>query len=628
MPRSRRLLLSVVTILFLFAAKQRAVRAPETGPLDQPLRDRFTFSEPKKIVTRHLSLDLTIDFPTRTLHGTARLDVENLAGTPDLILDTERLSIEHVSVDGFNAIWSQGAEGPYGAPLDIHILPGAGTHVVTIDYTTSPFASGLNWNTAAQSFGRVQPYLYSLNEPTGARSWIPIQDTPAMRLTYDATLHVPPTHLAIMTAPDNPHETNASGVYHFEMAQTIPAYLIAIAVGRLEFHAFDERTGVYAEPELMPDAIRELQYMPAMLAAAERILGPFPFPRHDVVLMPPTFVAGGMEHPMINFISPLSAVSGNRPANPEAKSLLAHELAHAWAGDATTLSTWDDIWLNEGITSYLTLRILEEMGAGERAELAYFIDRINYESFVHAVAATQSTKLHDALGNPWTGFGTTSYTKGELFLRTLEDTLGRATLDAFLRDYFAARAFQWTDDRNFVAMLRARIGDERWINAQVTDWIYFNGIPSNDTAPTHSALYDRVVNRVNAFAAGGALNVQGWTDTETDLFIQLLPISTFHSRASTLDAALGLSLRETPPLSFLTKSINSGYTPANAAVERVLMHGGPNNWIVSIYAALASTSSGRQRAIDLFNRTRDRYHPNVVTQIQQILAQSASANAA
>jgi leukotriene-A4 hydrolase len=624
----RRVLLSILTVFFLFGARQRVVRPPETAPLDHALHDRFSFSEPLKIAASHVSLDLTVDFPSQTIHGTATLDFDNLAATSTLILDTEQLSISRVTLDdGGNATWSKGGDGLFGAPLAIAIKPA--TRAVTIEYTTSPFASGLNWNTAAQSYGRQQPYLYSLNEPTSARSWIPIQDTPALRVTYDATVHVPATHLALMTAGNNPRTRNAIGVYRFDMTQPIPSYLISLAAGRLEYHAFDERTGVYAEPELMTAAAWDLQYMPAMLAAAERILGPFPFPRHDVLLMPPTFVVGGMEHPMLNFINPFSAVSGNHLPTPEPRSLLAHELAHSWAGDATTLSTWDDIWLNEGITSYLTLRILEEMGLGDRVEYGYFVDRINYESYVRGTSNPHNTILHDRIEFPWNGFGTTAYTKGELFLRTLEDRLGRATLDTFLRDYFTRRAFHWTDDRNFVAGLRDAAGQNAILDAQVIEWIYFSGLPSNITAPTTSSLYTRVLNRVNAYTATSNLNAQGWTETETDLFIQLLPFATFRLRAAQVDAALGLSFRETPPLAFLTRSISADYGPGYAAVERVLMHGGPNSWIAPIYNALIATPAGRARAIDLFARTRDRYHPSVARQIEQLLGQTAAhANAA
>ena len=78
--------------------------------------------------------------------------------------------------------------------------------------------------------------------------------------------------------------TTADGIYRFEMPHPIPTYLIALAVGRLEFKSIDSRTGVYAEPELLADGAWDLQYLPAMMAAAERIMGPYPFERYDVLL--------------------------------------------------------------------------------------------------------------------------------------------------------------------------------------------------------------------------------------------------------------------------------------------------------------------------------------------------------
>ncbi len=597
---------------------------PIAPTLDEPLRDVFSYSDPLNVTTRHLALDLTVDFDARRLRGTATLEIENPGRMRTLTLDTENLHVVRVTRDGGTpAAFSVGVSGDFGAPLDIAIEPE--TRSVTIEYENSPSASGRFWNSAAQSYGRVRPYLYSLNEPTGARSWIPIQDTPAVRMTYEATIRVPAGSLALMSAGDNPRAANDSGIYTFTMNQTIPAYLIAIAVGRLEYHPFDARTGVYAEPEMLDDAVWELQYLPAMLAAAEEILGPHPFPRHDLLLMPPTYIVGGMEHPMLNFINPFSVVSGNHPANPEPKSLIAHELAHSWAGDSTTLSTWEDVWLNEGITSYLTLRILEEMSGYERAELSYFLDRRGYENTVSNTNDPTSTILHHRPKYPGNAFSSTAYTKGELFLRTLEDRLGRATLDAFLRDYFSDFAFRWADDRNFVAKLIEHAGNEAVVAARVTEWIYSPGLPSNITAPTSSALYNRVQSRVNAFAAGGSLNTQGWTELETELFLQILPVSTFRSRISTIDTRLGLSFRTTPPILFVLNSIYANYTPANAAIERVLMRGGPNSWIPAIYAALASTPAGRQRASEIFSHARERYHPNVAAQVQDILTQSMSA---
>src|SRR6185503_14813560 len=137
------------------SARQRAVRPPETAPLDQPLRDRFSYSRPLEVATRHLSLDLTVDFSAQRMRGSATLEIENLTGTRDLVLDTERLAVTRITLDGGEtADWSKGDEGTFGAPLTIRIAPS--TRFVTIEYSSSPFASGLEWNTDAQSYGRVQ----------------------------------------------------------------------------------------------------------------------------------------------------------------------------------------------------------------------------------------------------------------------------------------------------------------------------------------------------------------------------------------------------------------------------------------------------------------------------------------
>ncbi|HET8798234.1 MAG TPA: M1 family aminopeptidase/hydrolase [Thermoanaerobaculia bacterium] len=622
MPR-RRLALGITvfllcTALDAAALRQRSVRHPSFSELDVAPADVFSFSEPSKIRVSHVSLDLTVDFDARRLHGSATLDLNNFSGTRTLVLDTNDLAIAKITLDGaIPATWSYGASTVDGDALRIDITPS--TRRVTIEYATSPDASGLYWNTAMQSYGRRRPYLYSLNEPNDARSWIPTQDTPTVRMTYDATLRVPPDLVALMSAENNPQSVSASGLYTFRMPRAIPAYLIALAVGRLEFRAFDARTGVYAEPELIEDAAWELQYLPEMLAVAEGIAGPLPFVRHDVLMMPPTFVVGGMEHPMLNFISPFSVLTGNHPAQPDPRNLIAHELAHSWAGDSTTLASWEDIWLNEGITSYLALRILEVMQGRERSELAFFLDRRDYAGYAQQVQDKSATILHRPVPHAAFGFNFTGYTKGELFLRTLEDRIGRASFDAFLRAYFAAFSYRWIDHRNFLAFLRASVPvDESALRLE--EWIYGTGLPSNVTAPASSTFYARVQQRANAFNAGtpvAQLNPQNWSEPEADLFLQLIALSS--SRMAELDAAFGLSLRVTPPLVWLGAAATHNYTPGLPAVERALLRGGPNSWILNLYRALSTTSSGRTRALDIFQRSRDRYADYVEAQVESIL---------
>jgi leukotriene-A4 hydrolase len=618
----RRISLVLFTFVFLVAAKQRAVRHPAGWPLTEAPKDTFSQSQPAQVTTEHISLDLTVDFEQRRLRGTATLDIENLTGTNTLTLDTWQLDVTSVTLDGGTpATWSYGTTTPFSRPMNITI--GANTDLVTIAYSTSSTAPGLYWNTAAQSFGRVQPYLYTLNEPVQARTWIPSQDTPTVRLTYDATIRVPRGMLALMSANDNATAANDTGVYTFRMNYHIPIYLVALAVGRLEFRALSDRTGVYAEPELIEDAAWELQYMPRMMTAAEEIAGPFPFSRHDVLFMPPTFIVGGMEHPMLNFVSP-AIITGNHPPDPLPSTLIAHELAHSWAGDSTTLANWNDVWLNEGITSYLTHRIIEKMSGVERAELGWVNDRANYTNY--AQSATTATILHRNVTHPSEGFGATGYTKGALFIKTLEDRIGRPTFDRFLRRYFQTFAFRWVDHENFLAFLRheALTGNPA-LEAQLRldEWLYHAGLPSNLTAPTSSTLLMRVQQRAQAFAGGThitALAPQTWTQLELEQFLIHAPQQAVRSRMAELDAAFGLSARNLPPSSWLMHTIHAQYQPGMAAVERALMRGGSNSSIVNLYRALEAVN--RAKAIEIFNRARDRYDDDVEAEVLSILGLS------
>ena len=618
-------------VFFLVAARERAVRV---APPDIAPQDIFSSAEPAFVTTRHISLDLTVDFETRTLRGSARLDIVNLSGTNRLVLDTDRLTIDRITLDaGEPTLYSTGDETRLGAPLTIAIKPS--TRSVTIEYSTMEDAAGLEWNTAAQSFGRQLPYLYSQNESIYARSWIPSQDTPSVRSTYDATIRVPPGFLALMSA-ENPTATNESGVYTFRMPQSVPAYLIALAVGRLEFRPLSSRTGVYAEPELVDDAARELQYVPAMLDAAEAIAGPYRFERYDILLMPPTYILGGMEHPRLNFLNPFSIVTQNRDQQPVPASLVAHELAHSWAGDLLTLATWSDAWFNEGVTTYLENRIMEKV-AGERyAEYQAFISGRGYADYARQPAARPRTILHRPLSlevHPDAVFDSTSYVKGSLFLSTLERELGRPTLDAVIKELFTRYAFQWVDDRRFVAVLRdiATKGDGV-LEARIglDEWLYQPGLPANASYPQRADLYEEVGGQAARFHGGvaaGQLATSGWTRVEFGLFLDLVaqPAS---QRMPELDAQFGFSAMTAPPTAWLRLVARTNYAAGRPALERVLMRGGPNGTILQLYAELVTTSSGRSLAAEIFSRAGSRYNDHIRQQVERLLSARSAAAAA
>jgi hypothetical protein len=443
-------------------------------------------------------------------------------------------------------------------------------------------------------------------------------------MTYEATIRVPPGLMALMSAR-NPTETSPDGAYRFEMPYPIPPYLIALAVGRVEFHPLDARTGFYAEPPFVGDAARELQYIPEMLRIAEDLLGPYPFERYDVLLAPPGYAAGGMENPMLNFLGVLGVISGDDEEPPPPNYVVAHEMAHSWAGDLATCATWNDTWLNEGFATYYGHRLMGEMLGPERYELGFYFERDSFAGYDGSVIDRNQTILHrqfkkdDALSV----FNATSYSKGGIFLQTLETRMGRANYDAMIRRWFGRHHFTWVDERAFIDELAMTPGvDEEAL--KVADWIYGTGLPSNSTAPTHAAIWDRVAAQAARFRAGtkaSSLDTAGWTNYELDLFLWQVT-DRIAPRIAELDAKFGVSQLESPSVHWFLGVARTRYAPAMPMFERYLLLGGFN--VIPIYQALAESASGKTWARQFYEKARPNYVPNIRANVDQILGVSGA----
>src|SRR5690606_28522152 len=320
--------------------------------------DPHSFTNAAAFRTTHIALDLTADFSRKRLVGHVDLTLDRLdEDARELVLDTRDLTVRSVELRGADRSPLQfrldKPDPILGSALRIAMPAGDETLVVSIEYETSPNASGLQWLEPAQTAGGKHPYLYSQSQAIHARSWIPLQDTPAIRTTYEARIRTPRELLAVMSAR-NDVKTERDGDYSFRMPQPIPSYLIALGIGDLAFKPIGSRTGVFAEPATIEAAAYEFADTEAMLEACEKLFGPYRWERYDLLILPPSFMWGGMENPRLTFLTP-TVISGDRSL----VALIAHELAHSWSGNLVTNANWNSVWLNEGFTVYLERRIIE-----------------------------------------------------------------------------------------------------------------------------------------------------------------------------------------------------------------------------------------------------------------------------
>jgi leukotriene-A4 hydrolase len=592
-------------------------------------RDIHSFARPDEARVTHVSVDLRADFAAHTLAGTATLDVQAAPGAREIVLDTRDLTIQQVTDGGGNALrWALGAaDSVLGVPLTVQ-LP-QGTRRIAIQYRTSPQAGALQWLTPEQTGGKQQPFLFSQGQAILTRTWIPTQDSPGIRQTYDARIVVPAPLTAVMSADMlTPQGEPADGgrAFRFRLDTPIPPYLIALAVGDLAFRATGPRTGVWAEPGTLERASYELAELEQFVDAAEALYGPYRWGRYDVLVLPPSFPFGGMENPRLTFATP-TILAGDRSL----VSLVAHELAHSWSGNLVTNATWSDFWLNEGFTTYFENRIMERLYGAERAAMLANLGWQEMQAEIEAVGGMNApdSRLHiDLAGrDPDAGMTEIPYEKGATFLRTIEAAVGRERWDAYLRSYFDRHAFQPMTTERFLDDLRANLvrGDaalEQRLMLQ--EWVYGTGVPSN-AVRRESDAFARVEAQAARFAAGtpaAQLETSRWSTQEWQHFLGALPRGMREAQLADLDRAFRLSEQGNSEIlyAWLQIAVQHRYQPPVPALERFLTGQGRRKFVRPLFASLMEQGEwGQSLARRIYAVARPGYHPVTANSVDEVV---------
>ncbi len=605
--------------------RQAAVPAPIlTTP---EARDVWTHARPEIARVTHVALDLSVDFATRTLKGTATLDLLTAPGAKEIVLDDDGLAIARIT-DGAGrplAYTVGKAEGEIGAPLTVTLN---GARRIVVHYATAPGASALQWLDPALTAGKKKPYLFSQGQPINNRSWIPTQDSPGIRQTWEATLTVPADLVAVMSGE---RIDGAKGVpagegrhrFRFRMDRPVPPYLIAMAIGDLAFKPVGPRAGVWTEPAMLDAAAAEVADVEKMIDAAQALYGPYRWGRYDMLVLPPSFPYGGMENPTLTFLTP-TIITGDK-SNVD---VVAHELAHSWSGNLVTNATWSDSWLNEGFTTYFENRIMEAVYGKERAATDADLewDGLKKDVADAGGAAAPTTRLH---GDPGATFGQLDYFKGSTFLRTIEQTVGRARWDVYLRGYFDRHAFQPQTTAGFLADLRAHlIRGDRVLEEklQLDRWAYQPGVPENAVHVQSATLkaIDAQLAAINAGGPAAAVDPKGWSTQQWLRFLNGIDRRQTPARLKELDETLGLSASTNAYVlsAWGELVIANRYDPAIPAVERLVGSVGRGLLIYPIYKDLVAQGDwGKPIAQRLYAKYKAGYHPNVVAGVARILGQ-------
>ncbi|MFQ3249497.1 MAG: leukotriene-A4 hydrolase [Glaciecola sp.] len=578
-------------------------------------KDYHSYANPEQVLVTHLNLDLTADFIAKKLVGRVQVDVKRqVENANELILDTRELNILSVTSNGNPVSFDlKPADENLGAALHINLPDDA--EKLTINYETSPSASGAQWLTPAQTAGKKHPFLFTQAQAVHARSFIPLQDSPQVRVTYNATIRTPKELLAVMSASNDP-DTERDGVYEFNMPQPIPSYLIALAIGDLQFKAMGERTGVYAEPSVLASAAAEFEDTESMLIATENKYGPYSWDRYDLLILPPSFPFGGMENPRLSFITP-TVIAGDKSL----VSLIAHELAHSWSGNTVTNATWRDLWLNEGFTTYLTYRIMEMIYGEDRYNMEAVLGYQDLQADIASLEPNDQILAIDLRGrNPDDVFSNIPYEKGALFLREIEHKIGRDNFDKFLLSYFERFSFKSITTDQFIAYLDETLLKEyadKLDKARIQQWIFEPGIPEGAPVPDSDAFV-KVDSARAAWLAGesraNSIKTDDWTVHQWLYFLNNMPEQLHEKQLNELDKVFSLTASKNNEIahSWLMIAVRNEYKPAYERLYEYLTSIGRNKLVKPLYRELSKTPDGKAFAKKAFEEAKPGYHPLTV----------------
>ncbi|BEP14734.1 M1 family metallopeptidase [Acidothermaceae bacterium B102] len=565
--------------------------------------DPHSYWDASQPVVTHLDWAVAVDFSRRVLDCTAVLSIEG-AGVLDL--DTRNLDIASVTAlpEAVPVPYEMGTvDAVLGQRLRLVVPPG--TLALRIVYATRPESTALQWLEPAQTADGTHSFVYSQCQTIHARSMVPVPDSPSARITVHATFDVPEGYTAVMAG--TPGQISHGGRrFSYDVTQSIPAYLLAFAVGALVSERIGPRSLVWAEPSMLASAAWEFAEVETILQAAESVMGDFPWQRADLIVMPPSYPYGGMENPQLIYLTP-TLVTGDRSL----VNVLSHEVIHHWTGDMVTCASLEHFWLNEGFTVFGERKVTELLEGREVAELQAAIGRDALDDDLRYLQDTPeltSLRLHLEGVHPDVSSSWVALEKGNLFLRAIEESVGEQRFAAFLRDYLDRFRFRSLTGEEFVAFAEAELPGA----VDYEEWLHGTGLPDG-TPVSRSRLLDRIRSLGNTLPEAALAG--SWGATEWQVYLGQLQSPVDTDLLSALDDAYSLTAsRNSDVLAiWLHLGLLSGYGPAVPASVGLLATVGRLKYLKVLYHALADRPDTHQLALDTFAAHRHRYHPIAVT---------------
>ena len=615
---------------FLLSPTQDTARASNS-------LDPSTLSNSNQSRDVDLALNVEIDFEAKRIFGTATYEVEIVASSSKLTyvsFDCKDLIITSTSINGkkcdFDIVVVEGMKPEiFGKSLRV-MLPSSAlsltTLKVSIEYSTTPSSSAIQWLPPAQTLGKKHPYLFTQCQAIHARTLLPCQDSPATKMTYKATVTAASWATVLMSAlsrgsSPTPNSSSSKVTWTWEQPVPTSTYLIAFCVGDLASRDISGRCRVWAEPGIVDAVAHEFAETELFLAQAEKLTLPYPWGRYDVVCLPPSFPYGGMENPCLTFVTP-TLLAGDRSL----ADVVAHEIAHSWTGNLVTNATWEHFWLNEGFTMWLQRKIMARIKGDDKV---FDFDAIGGWEHLRddvKLLPPNFTRLVPIIKgcDPDDAFSGVPYEKGFNLLYALERRVGSPAFEEFARSYMKSFKFHTVTSTEFRSFFESYFnGNEATKAFPWDEWFHKPGMPAEEPP------FDRTLSQASADLASQwvsfdslsgplpSVDIGSWTTSRRTCLLDALlaavdgrkvPLRGPTVRA--MDEQYRMSATQNSEVLFRFARLAIGAEDATilpVAIKFITTQG-RMKFVRPLYRALFASKMGKALAVKAFLEHRSFYH--------------------
>ncbi|MES5820046.1 M1 family metallopeptidase [Streptomyces sp. RG80] len=408
----------------------------------------------------HYDLTLRYDPDSRRLEGKAVLYARATQRLSRFDLDLSGLKVTGLTVDRKKAGFSRDGQ-------ELVVTPRTTLHEgqwfrVAVTYSGNP-APVTDPDGSLDGWIPTDDGAFVAGEPQGAMTWFPANNHPKDKASYDFTITVPEGRTAVANGVLRGQSTHhGQTTFRWRQSEPMAAYLATATVGKFKVERYTTRDGIQVynavDPREAGAAAPVLKKLPSVLEWESKLFGPYPFRAAGSIVDRAPNVGYALE-------------TQTRPVYDAAPDLstLVHESAHQWFGDSVTLTSWKDIWLNEGFATYTEWLYAEQHG-GDSAQ----------KTFDDLYALPASDGLWEfPPGDPGSGaniFGTPVYARGAMALHQLRKAVGDRTFFRILRAWATEHRAGHGTTAQFVRLAERESGKD--LDGLFQKWVYGQGKPT------------------------------------------------------------------------------------------------------------------------------------------------------